>query len=438
MSSVAFTLYLVFITSWFLHLPARIPALGVIRFDMLLVATIGALAFSNRPPSMGRVPKLLVALVVYIVLTTPLVEWPGSVVKVGLIALVQAMVFYFFTTWLVTSERRLKLVVGVFVVCQVIRILEPVYLHVTEGYWGSKASMAGWDELERLSGAPTDVINPNGLAFVILTAMCFMHYLWPLRKTGALAYLLVLPVCLYALVLTGSRSGLIGLFVVFAAIFLRSRHKVPLLAAAALCVAIAAPRLSADLADRYLSIISDQTRNAQTAEDRLTGMIGDLEVAMRRPLFGHGLGTSREANANFRGVDLVSHNMYTEILQELGIGGLIIFLLIIFGTIHNLRFAIRSVREGPEQGKYLLALANALSVWLALNIIFSFASYGLSNYTWYFTAGMSEALLRLPKVSGASAAAVEPLRPVRTAHAPSTVKGHAQVAAEPRTSRVDV
>ena len=46
------------------------------------------------------------------------------------------------------------------------------------------------------------------------------------------------------------------------------------------------------------SIFSGNTRNAVTADERIDGLKIDVQVAMRRPLFGHGLGTSREANAN--------------------------------------------------------------------------------------------------------------------------------------------
>lgn len=426
MATLAFALYLFFIASWFVHLAARVPALGAIRFDLLLVAMIGALSILNRPPSHGRISTLLAILLGYIALSTPFVEWPGSVVRNGLQTFVQALVFYYFTTWLVTSERRLKLVVAVFVLCQVFRVLEPVYLHQTEGYWGSSARMADFEDLERLSGAPFDVVNPNGLAFIILTVFCFIHYLWPRSFTGTIAYASVLPISLYALVLTGSRSGVVGLAAAFGAVFLRSRHKLVLAVAAAAVAAFAVPRLSADLADRYLSVVSSNTKNAETVDFRVSGVEGDIRVALRRPIFGHGLGTSREANANFRGVDQPSHNLYTEILQELGIGGLVIFTLIIGATVKNLRTAIRGIRARAADDSYQMALANSLSVWMALNLIFSLASYGLSNYTWFFMAGLSEALIRLSVGDPVEVLKVEAPRPRPRIHAvalkPSVLK----------------
>ena len=36
-------LYLLFVASWFLHLPARVPTLGAIRLDLILVVLLAVL-----------------------------------------------------------------------------------------------------------------------------------------------------------------------------------------------------------------------------------------------------------------------------------------------------------------------------------------------------------------------------------------------------------
>ena len=48
---------------------------------------------------------------------------------------------------------------------------------MTNAYWGDAAHIGGGEFLNRLSGAPSDVINPNGLAFVIIIALPFMYLL---------------------------------------------------------------------------------------------------------------------------------------------------------------------------------------------------------------------------------------------------------------------
>src|SRR5690242_12691831 len=179
MGNVGLNLYLLFVVSWFLHLPARLPMLGAIRFDLLLVLVLTVLAVRCRPgdgevkTSTDTVLKILLA---YAILTIPFVQWPGTVIKIGLPDLIKAVVFYYFTIAFIKTERDLKRFIFVFLACQCVRVMEPLYLHVTEGYWGAAASMSGGSEfLDRLSGSPYDTVGPNGLAFIVGTVVPFLY-----------------------------------------------------------------------------------------------------------------------------------------------------------------------------------------------------------------------------------------------------------------------
>ncbi|MEP7242421.1 MAG: O-antigen ligase family protein [Gammaproteobacteria bacterium] len=407
MRRTAFSLYLLFVLAWFTHLSERFAVLGMVRFDLLLLGLLtGLLVMSPNEATdvaagavgadasgASRTRKLIIALLVYTILVVPFVQWPGSVLNRGLPNFIKALVFYFFTAKLITTEARLGRLLLVFVVAMTFRVLEPVYLHVTTGYWGSFAYMAG-ETMARLSGSPFDVINPNGLALVILTVIPFLHYLSSLVRFGRVAYVALLPVLLWALLLTGSRSGLLGLAAVLGMVWLKSRRKVLLTLAVALGVAAALPLLSVDLSDRYLSIVDKHTKNAATAAGRTAGVERDLVVAMRRPFFGHGLGTSQEANANFGGEDQPSHNLYTEAAQEIGFVGLTILVAVIASIASNLRISVRELRATGRASPLLTRLTDAVQVWLTMNILFSFASYGLSSYEWYFAAGLSDVARR--------------------------------------------
>jgi O-antigen ligase len=398
--SVAFWLYLVFVCSWFLHLPARFSGLAAVRADLLLVCLVLGLCVAAQESGANdsadrRMRKLLWGLLAYAALSAPLVEWPGSVLKIGVPQFFKAFVFFYFTAALVTTPRRLKVLLTVFVACQTFRVLEPLYLHVTIGYWGSRASMSSWEAMDRLSGAPDDVVNPNGLASIVLTIVPLWHYLTSRTVTGRLAYVTALPMLLYALVLTASRSGMIGLAGILGLLWLKSRHKILLTVVAASAIAFTIPRLSADLTDRYVSIYDHTARNAVTADDRVDGLLEDIEVVKRRPLFGHGLGTSKEANANYGAFDRPSHNLYTEVAQELGLIGLGIFLVFLWSLLSGLRTVGRRLRDAPDAPPIVHALVPALQVWFGMNVLFSLASYGLSSYDWYMMAGLIEVVYRL-------------------------------------------
>lgn len=399
MNGLGFFLYLLFTVSWFARLTSRLEFLGTIRFDLLLIAlTLGCLILSGRyeGPEAGRkMNKRLMLLFAYIVATIPLVYWPGSVIRNGIPEFVKAVVFFFFSRGFLTTENRLQTFITVFLSCQALRVVEPVYLHVTQGYWGSVAHLQGEEFLSRLSGGPHDVINPNGLAFVIISAFPFLHYLSSTSARRRLMYVGLLPVFLYALMLTGSRSGLIGFAVAIFGVFLKSRRKLVLGVLIFIGGVAALGRLSTDLQDRYTSIYSKDTKNAGTAEGRIEGVKRNFRSVAHRPIFGHGLGTSYETGANFGGRAQIAHNLIAEVSQELGLVGLVFFLM----YLHALWRSVYRDDDGAESAirsdRYFSALRNALQVWLATNLVFSFASYGLSGYDWYLFGGVSLALNRL-------------------------------------------
>jgi O-antigen ligase len=399
MSALAKWLYLLFVASWFTHLSERLPILGVVRFDLILVVVLAVpaiLAISRDHVAATPADRALWALIGFILLTLPLVEWPGSVVHRGLPAFIKAVIFYFYTVAFMRTPADLRRLVAVFVACQTWRVVEPLYLHITEGYWGSVAYMEGGAEmLERLSGAPSDVVNPNGLAFVICSVLSFALLLGKRTWKGVLVVAVLTPVCLYALMLTGSRTGFLGLAVVYLGVLLKAKRRLLVAVVGVAAAAYGASMLDAGLQDRYLSIIGFGSKNVATAEGRLVGLAQDFSVALNRPLFGHGLGTSAEANFHYSGYGQLSHNLYTEVAQELGFVGLTVFLWLMVSISRSFLATGRLARERANEDTFLTDLIDALQVWFAVVLLFSLASYGLSSYEWYLLAGFSMVIARL-------------------------------------------
>lgn len=397
MINAGFSLYLFFVTSWFLHLGSRIPVLGLIRFDLILVAVLAFLALfgtARRQHLMTDTDKWIRVLIVYSILTIPFVEWPGSVIRFGIEALIKGAVFYYFTIAFVDSESRLRKFVAVFIGCQLFRVMEPLYLNLTEGYWGDIASMANWEYLNRLSGAPSDIVNPNGLAFIICTVLPFLYFGASLSWIKRLIFLVFAPLCVYALMLTGSRTGFVGLVIITLGILMRAKQRLVLAVACVLIAVIGFPLLSPDMQDRYLSIVGAGAKNEGTAEGRIAGVMTNFEVALRRPFFGHGLGTSREANANFGDSDKPAHNLYAEAALELGFIGMAIVIFLIVSIFSGFQISKRACAS-QDAGSYLSRTVDAMQVWLLLNIVFSFASYGVTSYEWYLLGGLAVVLQRL-------------------------------------------
>jgi putative inorganic carbon (HCO3(-)) transporter len=403
--NAAFYLFCVFLVSYFLHVTARVQVLGMMHLDLVLAA-VTALAIvlgrqqttSGSSAGMDPVAKRLWVLVGYILVTIPFVEWPGSVVH-NLETYVKSLCFFFFVVATVDTTRKLKVLLTVYVATQVWRVLEPLYMHVTSGYWGSFTSLGNWEYMDRLAGSPYDIINPNGLGFVIIMTLPLLHFLIkPDTSVRRLLWGTVACAMCYALVLSASRSGFLAFVFLCLFVIWRSKHRATLLAAAVVGAIIAFTLMTGLQRERYHSIVSHDAPGAGTAEGRITGVIEDFKVSLRRPVFGHGLGTSREANAHFRGEDIPSHNLYTEAAEELGYIGLALLLSLIWSFLRACRKARELVNATPttdERLRFLHNVADALVVVVAVDLFFSFASYGLSEPFWYFIGGLSVTTARL-------------------------------------------
>ena len=399
--NVPFALFCLFIVGYYLHITARIPVLGKLHYDLLVASIVTLLIVLSNPGSNQRldpVAKRLWILLGYIVVTIPFVEWPGSVLK-NLEPFAKSLCFFFFVLATVDTTRKLRLILAVFCATQIFRVLEPLYMHLTSGYWGSRTTLENWEYMSRLAGSPFDTINGNGLAFVIVTTIPLLHFI--VRPNTAIRlglWLALAGAMCYALVLSASRSGFLAL--VFLCLFVtwRSKHRVAWLLVAVVGAGLALSSMSDLHRDRYFSIVSHQAKSSGTAEGRINGVIGDFQVSLRRPLFGHGLGTSREANWHFRGTAVLSHDLYTEAAEELGYIGLGLFLALLWSFLRACWKAQQVVNAAPATDERLLFLHNVAStlvVLVAVDLFFSFASYGLSEPYWYFLGGLSVVTARL-------------------------------------------
>jgi putative inorganic carbon (HCO3(-)) transporter len=396
-TKVAFVLFMFFMLSFFLRFPSRLPILGALRIDLLVVAAIFGLILLAKMEKQDDSPiaKYLKILSIYVLVSLPFVTWPGTALGQGLPNFIKASIFFFFTYRLVLSEQRLKVMVYIFILANTFRVIEPLFLNLTQGYWGSKTTF-GWDQVNRLAGSPHDIINSNGLAFVIASILPFYHYLFGTQGfLKKLIYLALLPILLYTMTLTLSRSGILAVAIIYGVVFFKSNKKGLFVILGLVGLLTFFASLNDVQRDRYLSIFSSDTKSSATAEGRVSGLWSYWDVAMIKPVFGHGLGSSAEANWNFGGNAQRAHNLWLEVLQELGLVGLIIYIFYTKEIYKGFKNTNRVMRENSNSSDFLKSCLPAMQVWLAMNFLFSFASYGLLSYEWYLFGGFSAAIARL-------------------------------------------
>lgn len=391
-SKFFFNLYLLFIVSYLLHFPARLSVLGAIRFDLLIagVLLIGLLKETHKAKENFAHPitKSLYAILIYVVLTLPFVEWPGSVLKGNLIPFIKALMFFFFTIAFVNSPAKLRKILIVYVACQTVRVLEPLYMNITQGYWGSATHVAGGEFASRLSGSPYDVVNPNGLAFVICIAWAYWHYFVgnSIKLRNKFLYWGIGSAFAYAMILTMSRSGLIALAVLGAFIFFASQRKLIIITVLIVGSTFAFSQMTDIQQERILSITGNQeSSQSKSAQGRIDFMFRMADVWFNRPIVGHGLGTSKEAGANYGEDAKIAHSIYFEVLIELGVVGFYFFMRFLL----HVKSAIIFIKQQiVVKGEFDHLLAQVLHSLLWVYLIFSIAYFGFSRSWWYFLAGI--------------------------------------------------
>lgn len=394
-SGFTFGLFIFFNINFFLHLSARIPGYGVVRPTLILVFLLAFLLFLQKDKFQDIYQtepfKRIKWLIIYLALSFFLVRWPGSALN-NLPDFVKAVCFFFFVAMIVDTENRLKVFLFVFITCQLIRVYEPLYLNITTGYWGDKTYLGGGEFAQRLSGAPSDVINPNELGFVIATIVPFIYYLlWGGRVKAKLLFLILLPPLLYALILTMSRGALLALGVVGWIVFKSSRYKVVLIIAA-IGVAITGWSVMTDIQkERYLSLVDSEAVGADTADGRLEGMVNEMMLGLTsRPILGNGLGTVSETKFHEWGKGKASHNLYAELLIEVGVVGAFFFLSYIF----RLRSSLLEA-EVDALNEFWKNLNLALFAVFWMYVVYSVNYYGLSQYYWYMYGGLVVSVSRI-------------------------------------------
>ena len=407
-------LFTVFILSYFLRFTSRIPTLGVVRFELLLGGLLLLIVlFSHIKDKflfLERPSKTIILFFFYVLLSLPFVTWPGSVIQFHLVDWLK--VFFLFIAIVATSrtEGQLKWVIGVFLACQTVRILEPLYLHITIGYWGDVAhsSVGGFSSLNRLRSAPHDVVNSNQLAWVINNTVPFLFYLgWKSGLIGKILTLMLAPMFFYCLLLTGSRSGLLTFIFILLTIVLFSKRKIRNFI---VTVAIAIPiglfafgALGGDMQTRYLSLVDDSVAGADTAQGRIDGIIKGIGSISNNPLFGNGLGTSRETNFNIVGGRAqITHNLYLEIFQETGLIGFTLFMMYIVAIFKSLMETKRLlIAAGRDETDWLYRMATAVQVWVVMDLFYSLSCFGLRSWEWYFFGGVATVCLALAREQAA-------------------------------------
>jgi hypothetical protein len=363
----------------FIHRPFEIwEPLGTMRLELLYALFTGGmwlLSGSKRwlPNPLHRAFFALTFAVVVCWAASPWAAQGFDTVDKFL----KQMVIYVIMVTVIRDEEDLNRVGRAYLVIMTIYMLHSL-LEFTHGRFHYRM------EVRRLIGVDATASDPNAFAATLVYSIALTPALWLTSRSWlwrgfVLFYGLLTAGCV---ALTGSRSGFacLGLWVCLTILRSRWRYAFGALAVASAPIVWAA--LPKDLQARFETIINPDAgpRSAQvSAHGRFQGLQKGMELFSESPLTGCGPGAWTKATHS----KLQSHNLYGQVMGELGLLGVLPFLAIVLFFWLNVRAIKKAYRAHPEWGHdNLYQYAQCLGTALLLLLIYGNVAHNLFRYHW--------------------------------------------------------
>ncbi len=274
--------------------------------------------------------------------------------------------------------------------------------------------------IRRMMGVDVTYGDPNQFAASIIYTLPMTLVIWwtnPPRwqKIVLTAYTGLVCSCV---LLTGSRSGFVGLVACGFLVTMHSKHRKTMLAVGALLAVVGVALMAESLQNRLLTLIDPSygPKNAQaSASGRMHGFLFGIMAWQQSPLLGHGPNTFGEVTKRHGG----AHNLYGQMLSEVGTLGTLAFLGLVVSVGLNEWESWRAHRGRPRGVSWWTCRAVSLNMLLLL--LLGWSGHSFFRYYWVWYAAFQAAAIhclrtRAPFLKQAAARLpylAAPRRPVR-------------------------
>jgi hypothetical protein len=370
------------------------PFLAPFHIAMLSVAVaVAAHLFDwsrGRAPLVQRGPAtvLSVLLLLWAAASIPFSLWPGGSVGTLTGIFIKALIIFWLLGAIVVGVVRLRYLVWALSLITVPLAFTAIS-HFSSGTFMQASSGAG-----RIVGYDAPLAsNPNDLALLLNILLPLTAALACLETSAKRRLLLacIMALDVAAIIATFSRAGFISL-AISGLLYLwrfRSRLDFRWLAVAAVAVLLALPLVPGRYYARLSTIFDKSSDPTGSAQARSRDMLVAVRYIAGHPVIGAGIGMDILALNQLRGPRWTKvHDVYLEYGVDLGLPGLLLFLLLMAWCFR----AVSAVRRGQPQSGVppdLRWLAEGLAISLAtfaVSAIFYPASY---EFYFYYLAGLA-------------------------------------------------
>jgi O-antigen ligase len=355
-----------------------------IPFIVSLLAFLAAVLSGGVKRALTSRPgALYLLLTIWFVIGLPFGVWRSNSLEVLRLAWSKSVLMFVLTAGLLTTISRcrkamLTVALGAVVITSLCLVLR------AESETGQRIWL------------PTGVLeNSNDLAQILLIGLPFLGLAiaWRAANIGLrLLAVVFMPLILYVIFQTGSRSAMVTLvtltLVILFNVSAASKFKMLGAMGAALMMFIAF--VPGSLKDRYTTLfehegpmMSETEKAASSANQRRFVLKQSVVLTARNPLFGVGLGNfqpeaARIANEfNRHAAWLETHNSYTQVSSEAGLPALFLFCAILWYSTRHAFALFKATSRHPELEE---VTATAFCVFLgivnfSITVLFTSVAY---------------------------------------------------------------
>lgn len=317
--------------------------------------------------------KMLIAIVALSVLFMPFAASSADTVLVLKDSLLKVLVVFFLMINLIDTREKLRALLKLVVICGTAIALGAIQSYVAGNFADKGIRIAG--PVGGVFGNANDLATALDLLIPIALVLAFTS-----GGLARLGYLLCSIVLTVGVIVTFSRAGFLGLLVAGGVILWKTAkgYRAVTMTVASLALALLL-MIAGGYASRLATIVHTEQDATGSAHSRAALLKRAAHVAAFHPVVGVGLGNFHTYSIN----EKRAHNAYLEIAAELGLAGLLAYLVILFAPLRWLRRIERgtepAIREDAIQRERYYLSVGLQAVLFAYMVCSFFASI---QYTW--------------------------------------------------------
>ena len=353
---------LVVLATLFIHIAVREKKLEVSRMDKAIVAFMGA-CFLSIPLS-GHIA----------------LGWEEF------FELFKVFLVYIFMSRIANTPGRLRIVIWMYMISIAFIAATAFYNY----YTGNFVVAMGIQRARGMAhGAYADA---NSLANSLVLGIPFLYYMMRHYRRPLIRLLLLgsIGLCLWTIIITGSRGGMLGALAVIGILAWFSKHRTFAVVAAMVAVIPMIVIMPQQYKDRFMSIvdIGGDSAAAVSARGRIEGILLGAQFFYENPLTGAGIGNFPWKNFyHGNGIWLDAHNLPGKLIGELGLLGVLSFSWLIYAFIMGVRQIRFKYRERDWPDDFNTVTIDAIKVSFAMLFFQGLWGHNLYRFNWYIFAG---------------------------------------------------